>query len=150
MTFLNEISRMKMYKLCLRFHWSLFLRFQLTIFQHWFRKWLGTGQEATSHYLNQWWLIYLHIYKSLILMQHPWWALLIFIHSAYQKKNILPRNQPTTSYANLLAPGKLLSNFKNEIFKFMLQIDIKRISWEIDLNWTEPQKPLRASQQWFR
>ena len=30
------------------------LRVQLTIFQHWFRKWLGTNQ-ATTHYLNQWW-----------------------------------------------------------------------------------------------
>ena len=36
-------------------HWRLFLRVQLTIFQHWFRKWLGANQ-ATSHYLNQCWL----------------------------------------------------------------------------------------------
>ena len=28
--------------------------FKLTVFQHWFWQWLGTGQ-ATSHYLNQWW-----------------------------------------------------------------------------------------------
>ena len=27
---------------------------QLTMIQHWFRKWLGAYQ-ATSHYLNQWW-----------------------------------------------------------------------------------------------
>ena len=38
----------------LQFHWSLFLRVQLTIFQHWFRWWLGADQ-ATSHYLNQCW-----------------------------------------------------------------------------------------------
>ena len=31
--FLNK----KLYKLRLRFHWNLFLRVQLTIFQHWFR-----------------------------------------------------------------------------------------------------------------
>ena len=37
---------------------------QLTIFQHWFRWWLGADQ-ATSHYLNQWWLIYRRIYASL-------------------------------------------------------------------------------------
>ena len=36
------------------FQWSLFLRIQLTIFQHWFRKWLGVDQ-ATSHYLHQCW-----------------------------------------------------------------------------------------------
>ena len=29
--------KMKMYKFLLRFHWSLFARVQLTIFQHWFR-----------------------------------------------------------------------------------------------------------------
>ena len=31
---------------------------------HWFRQWLGADQ-ATSHYLNQWWLIYWRIYASL-------------------------------------------------------------------------------------
>ena len=33
-----------MYEYRLKFHWNLFLRFQLTIFQHWFRQWLGAGQ----------------------------------------------------------------------------------------------------------
>ena len=47
---------------CMNF-WSLFLRFQLSIFHHWFIKWLAA--QATSHYLNQWWLIYWHIYASL-------------------------------------------------------------------------------------
>ena len=36
----------------LRFHLNLFPRVQLTIKQHWFGLWLGTGQ-ATSHYLSQ-------------------------------------------------------------------------------------------------
>ena len=45
-------------------HWSLFLGVQLTIFQHWFRWWLGAGQ-ATRHYLNQCWLVYWRIYASL-------------------------------------------------------------------------------------
>ena len=31
----------KMLELLLKFHWSLFLGVKLTIFQHWFRKWLG-------------------------------------------------------------------------------------------------------------
>ena len=60
-TFSNTFSSMKMYKFRLRFHWSLFPRVQLTIFQHLFRKWLGAVQ-ATNHYLNQWWLIYWRIY----------------------------------------------------------------------------------------
>ena len=37
--------------------WNLFLMFELTIFQHWLRSWLG-AEQATSHYPNQWWLIY--------------------------------------------------------------------------------------------
>ena len=63
-TFSNAFSWMKMFKFRLRFLWSLFPRVQLTIFQHWFRYWLGAGQ-ATSHYLNQWWLVYWRMYVSL-------------------------------------------------------------------------------------
>ena len=36
-TFSSAVSRMKMYEFRLKFHWSLFLRVQLTKFQHWFR-----------------------------------------------------------------------------------------------------------------
>ena len=36
-TYSNAFSWMKMYEFRLRFHWSLFLRVQLTISQHWFR-----------------------------------------------------------------------------------------------------------------
>ena len=53
-TFSNAISWMKMFEFRLKFHWSLFLKVQLTIFQHWFRLWLD-AEQATSHYLNQWW-----------------------------------------------------------------------------------------------
>ena len=60
----DAFSWITVYKFWLRFHWSLFLRDQLTIFQHWFREWLGTYQ-VTSHYLNQWWLDYQCIYASL-------------------------------------------------------------------------------------
>ena len=63
-TFWNAFSWMKIYQFRWRFHWNLFPRVQLTIFQHWFRQWLGAGQ-ATSHYLNQWWLVYWRIYASL-------------------------------------------------------------------------------------
>ena len=57
-------SWMKMLEFRFNFHWSLFLRVQLTTSQHWFRYWLGAGQ-ATSHYLNQWWLVHWRIYVSL-------------------------------------------------------------------------------------
>ena len=59
----NVYSWMKMYVLRLRFHWNLFLRFVLIIFQHWFRYWLDADQ-ATNHYMNQWWLVYWRIYAS--------------------------------------------------------------------------------------
>ena len=36
-TFSTAFCWMKMYEFRLRFHWNLFLRIQLTIFQHWFR-----------------------------------------------------------------------------------------------------------------
>ena len=62
-TFWNAFSWMKMYEFQLKFHWSWFVRVQLTIYQHWFRKWLGAGQ-ATSHCLNQWRLDYRRIYAS--------------------------------------------------------------------------------------
>ena len=63
-TLSNAFSWMKMLEFRLKFPWSLFIRGQLTIFQHWFRWWLGADQ-TTSHYLNQWWLDYRRIYASL-------------------------------------------------------------------------------------
>ena len=50
-TFSNAFSLVKMYECRLRFHWSLFLMFELTIFH-----------QMTSHYLNQWWLVYWRIF----------------------------------------------------------------------------------------
>ena len=64
MTFSNALSWMKMYKFCLKFHLHFFPGAQLTIFQHWLRYLLGAIQ-ATSHYVNQWWLVYWRIYVSL-------------------------------------------------------------------------------------
>ena len=63
---------MKMNKFRLRFHWNLLPGVQLTIFQHWFRKWHGAGQ-ATSHYLNQWWLVNWSVYASLGLSELMRW-----------------------------------------------------------------------------
>ena len=37
MTHSNIFSWMKMFEIQLKFHWSLFLRVQLTVFQHWFK-----------------------------------------------------------------------------------------------------------------
>ena len=59
----NAFSWMKLLELRLIFHWSFFLTVKLTIFQLWIRWWLGADQ-ATSHYLNQWWSNYRRIYAS--------------------------------------------------------------------------------------
>ena len=63
-TFSSAFSWIKMFEFRLTFHWSLFLRVQLTIFRHWFRNWHGAVQ-ATSHYPNQCWLVYRRICASL-------------------------------------------------------------------------------------
>ena len=63
-TLSNAFSCIKMLEFRLKFHWSLILSVQLTIAHHWFRWWLGADQ-ATSHYLNQWWLDYWRIYATL-------------------------------------------------------------------------------------
>ena len=63
-TFSNVFSLITLFQFYLKFHRSLFLRTQLTIWQHWFRYWLGTIQ-VTGHYLNQWWLVYRHTFVSL-------------------------------------------------------------------------------------
>ena len=52
-TFSKAFSWMKMNEFWLRFHWSLFLRFQLTIFRHWLRLRLGADQGEPKN-LNQW------------------------------------------------------------------------------------------------
>ena len=58
-TFSNAFSWMKMYEFWLWFHWSLFLRVHLIIFQHWF------ACTAPSHYLKQWWpSLLMHIYVT--------------------------------------------------------------------------------------
>ena len=63
-TFSNAFSWMIIHEFWLRFHWILYGRVQLTIFHHWFRQWLGTDQ-ATSHYLDQWWpCLLMHMYVT--------------------------------------------------------------------------------------
>ena len=54
MTFSNTFSSMKMFELCFRFHWHLFLGVHMEVSQYWFRWWLGTNQ-VPSNYLSQWW-----------------------------------------------------------------------------------------------
>ena len=54
MRFSDTFLWMKSFVFRSTFHWSLLIRFQLTMNQHCFRWWLGT-EKATGHYLNQCW-----------------------------------------------------------------------------------------------
>ena len=66
--FSNAFSSMKIYEFRLKCNWSLFLGVQLTIFQHWFKWWIGAA-HATSHHLNQCWpSLLMHICVS----RPPW------------------------------------------------------------------------------
>ena len=65
----NVFSWLIIYKFRLEFHWSLFPSVQLTTFQRLFRQWLCAAQ-ATSHYLNQWWLDY----SRKICVTRPQWV----------------------------------------------------------------------------
>ena len=71
-TFSPAFSSMKIVVFWLNFHWNMFARVQLTIIQHWFRWWLGADQ-ATSHHLNQWWLVHRRIYAWLNLNELTLW-----------------------------------------------------------------------------
>ena len=90
--FSNAFSWMKMYEFRLRFHWSMFLRFESTIFQHWF------------HYLNQWWLVYWRIYTSLDLneLRFHWRLFLRFQSTIFQHwfRWWLGTRQATSHYLN--------------------------------------------------
>ena len=96
MTFSNAFCWMKMYEFWLRFHCSLFIRVQLTIFQNWFRYWLGTDQ-ATSHYLNQWWLVYWCIYASLGLNELKGYPAMLTASSVWSYQGICKAARETKS-----------------------------------------------------
>ena len=98
-TFSNAFSWMKIYEFQLMFHWSLFLRVELTIFQHWLRQWL-CAHQATCHYLNQWWWSLLtHICVTRpqwvkrhddIQLAHVWYSMKPMY--ALEPSNHIPRN----------------------------------------------------------
>ena len=83
-TFFKSIFLMKMYEFGFRCHWSFFPTRVINNIPSLCTYWLGVGQ-ATSHCLNQWWLIDWRLYASLRLIEcfekyryvfvfcvHPW------------------------------------------------------------------------------
>ena len=110
--FSNWFSWITMHQLRSRFYWNLFPRVQWTIFQHWFKYWLGAGQ-ATSHYLNQWWLVYRRIYASLGLnelnpLEEP---VYIQERAIYIIEASEPQNRPPIFQTLCCADDRHTSNF---------------------------------------
>ena len=99
MTFSNAFSWMKIYEF--QFHWNLFLRVQSTIFQDWFRWWLGVGQ-ATSHYLDQWWYSLL---THLFITRTQW--LNISRPQHFVERYFFQLHQPRMLCCHCLPPGSL-------------------------------------------
>ena len=64
LTFSHAFYWMKIISFLFEFPWNMNSGVQLLIYQHWFRWWLGADQ-ATGHYLNQWWPSLLRIHASL-------------------------------------------------------------------------------------
>ena len=106
---LKCISWMKMLEFRLKFHWNLFIRVQLTMFKHWFRYWLGADQ-ATSHYLNQWWLFYWRIYASLGLNE------LMFVVDTGSATRLRGVSLPTRPPRSLVALWVLATNIRIKSF----------------------------------
>ena len=126
LTFSHAFSWMKMYEFWLWFNWSVLLRVRLTLFQHWFRQWLGTGQ-ATSHCLNQWWLIYWRIYMSLGLNEltkvkafnccHEWifYIIISFCHALSRSTVIITSVITTLTKNTRLTMPVLAKEFSDQI-----------------------------------
>ena len=85
MTFSKAFSWMKMFKFRLKFHWSSFLRVQMTIFQHWFR-W------------RQWRLNYRHLYASIGLIKLIIVYIYIHIFVFFFVKMVLGPLMPDTKW----------------------------------------------------
>ena len=138
----DAFSWMKMLEFRLRFHWSLFQRAQLTIFQHWFRWWRGAGQ-ATSHYLNQLWLVYWRIYASLglnELIDSP----LLKKAGTYFNVNIMP-----ISYVISFIPNTYLVSLLTDCALMMPNVDIDlRQHWLRSYGIKPLLEPMLTYQQW--
>ena len=65
----NAFSWMKTFEFQMELHWNMFLGVYLTINHHWLRQWV-VAEQATSHYLNQWW----HSLQTHICITRPQWV----------------------------------------------------------------------------
>ena len=108
-TLSNAFLWMKISESWIKFHWSSFLMVLLKIFQYWFWWWLGADQ-ATSHYLNQWWLDHWRIFASLGLNELSCFWKGVRVKKIVMKKS-LKRESPLRVVSVLkLLPGNLIEN----------------------------------------
>ena len=94
-----------------RFHWNLFLRLESTIFQHWPRWWLGVDQ-ATCHYLNQWWIVYWRIYMR------RWTGSALIKVMACRLFGAKALPEPMLVYCQLDTCEQISAKFKSEFYYF--------------------------------
>ena len=149
----------ELYELRLWFHWSLFLRFGLKIFQHLFK----------CHYLSQCWLAYWHLYQILhfqhwmVVQQTPtiricsiqkWSCVLNLL--AMLKKSWLPT--PIGDYEAFLSPTKFTSELKSwlmETFTWRILFRCCRICccvlavmWQTNWNHTKQLRGIKGDLEW--
>ena len=137
-TFSNAFSWMKIYEFRLICHYNYFPMVKLTISQNWFRYWLGTDQ-ATSHYLNQWWQIYWRKYASFGLNELKCthggsgdnWFNSKTCHASKLVELPLPKLKNILNYVNTM--GSTENWFTWEIYDKKLQISSLALrSWSVN------------------
>ena len=92
--FSNAFSWMNCFEFPIKFDWSLFLRVQLTITQHWFRWWLG-AEQTTSHYLNQRWP---RLVTPICVTQPQWITCTSKVCCPFRKTSLMCHNWMPKSY----------------------------------------------------
>ena len=102
-TISNTFSWMKMFRFQLTFHWSLFLWLE-------FNEQYSGADQATNHYLNQWWLVYWPINASLGLVELILKKIYSILFSFFKVTNLTGRPPWWTNTHWLRLVWKVLRN----------------------------------------
>ena len=129
--FSNAFSSVKMLKFQLGFHRNLFLSFQLTVSQHWCRWWLGADQ-ATNHYLNQWWsCLLMHIciirpqwVKNFKVSIVKWWIGTYLVPSYFLKQQ-----WPSLKHTGAFLGGNGLNLYRGSIVMILRNYSLYWLYW---------------------
>ena len=88
--FQNAFTSGKSYELRSRFHWSLFLLLELTIFLHWFKYWLGVDQvldQVSFDPIQTWIFIFIWVNRLFVSVNSS-------IYNFAYKAGDIPLRQP--------------------------------------------------------